>query len=113
MGFKQAMQQRWVAISKGSGAPLAVRKVDAVEDSVRATLERIAAHDDASVPSAAVAALKKRKLVTPETWKTYRLTKGPKFARERVKEATDLTADMLAKCACVSRVFLVWEWGQR
>lgn len=31
------------------------------------------------------------------SWKTYRLAKGPKFALERVKPATDLTHDMVAK----------------
>ncbi len=31
------------------------------------------------------------------TWKTYKLTKGPKFALERKKQATDLTAEMLQK----------------
>jgi hypothetical protein len=31
------------------------------------------------------------------TWKTYKLTKGPKFALERKKPATDLTAEMLQK----------------
>jgi phenylalanyl-tRNA synthetase alpha chain len=30
-------------------------------------------------------------------WKTYKLEKGPKFALERKKPATELTAEMLAK----------------
>lgn len=50
-----------------------------------------------ALPKAEQDALKKRKLLTPETWKTYRLSKGPKFALERKKPATDLTHDMLAK----------------
>lgn len=33
----------------------------------------------------------------PRAWKTYKLDKGPKFALERVKPATDLTAEMLQK----------------
>jgi phenylalanyl-tRNA synthetase alpha chain len=39
--------------------------------------------------------LKKRQQITPETWKTYKLSKGPKFALEKKKPATDLTHDML------------------
>jgi hypothetical protein len=31
------------------------------------------------------------------TWKTYKVAKGPKFALERKRQATDLTADMVAK----------------
>lgn len=34
---------------------------------------------------------------SPRTWKTYQVGKGPHFALERKKQATDLTADMLAK----------------
>lgn len=30
-------------------------------------------------------------------WKTYKLVKGPKFALERKKQATELTYDMMAK----------------
>ena len=41
--------------------------------------------------------MKKRKLVAPETWKTYKLSKGPKFALQRVRPATDLTTEMLQK----------------
>ena len=40
-------------------------------------------------------ALKKRQQITPESWKTYKLSKGPKFALEKKKPATDLTHDML------------------
>lgn len=32
---------------------------------------------------------------------SYKFSKGPKFAREIVKEETDLTADMLARWASV------------
>ncbi len=51
------------------------------------------------VSKADAEALKKRKLVTLETWKTYRLQKGPQFALEKKKAATDLTHDMLQRHA--------------
>ena len=41
--------------------------------------------------------LKKRKLVKMQKVISYKFSKGPKFAREFVKEETDLTADMLAR----------------
>ena len=50
------------------------------------------------VPKADAEALKKRKLAAPEAWKTYRLAKGPKFALEKRKPATDLSAEMLQRC---------------
>ena len=46
---------------------------------------------------AEAAALKKRKLVVLKTWKTYHITRGSKFARERRKLAHDLTFEMLQK----------------
>lgn len=36
-------------------------------------------------------------MVCCRQWKTYKLTKGAKFALERKKPATDLTYEMLAK----------------
>lgn len=39
--------------------------------------------------------LKRRKLISLQKVTSYQISKGPKFARELVKEETDLTADML------------------
>lgn len=41
--------------------------------------------------------LKKRKLIIPETRASYKLSKGPKFALQRKRAATDLTHEMLQK----------------
>eukprot|EP00798_Chlamydomonas_sp_ICE-L_P020758 gene20758-27578_t len=70
-------------------------KVDSIEDKTQALLKAIQDGKEVAKPDAE--ALKKRKLVKPEAWKTYKISKGPKFALERVKPATDLTVDMLAK----------------
>lgn len=43
----------------------------------------------------AIADLKRRKLVTLQKVFSFKISKGPKFAREFVKEETDLTVDML------------------
>ncbi len=53
--------------------------------------------DAGGASEAELAALKKRKLVAPESWKTYRVRRGPKFALQRKKAATELTADMIQK----------------
>ncbi|EDP54016.1 hypothetical protein KXW98_009466 [Aspergillus fumigatus] len=44
----------------------------------------------------AVADLKRRKLIALQKVFTFRISKGPKFAKEFVKEETDLTPEMLA-----------------
>jgi phenylalanyl-tRNA synthetase alpha chain len=98
VGFRQAMQNKWMAIDKSGGEPLVVRKVDSIVDTVLPVLEDIAAGSDGSnYDLKEMQALSKRKLVTMEKWKTFKLTKGPKFALERKKAATDLTAEMLLK----------------
>ena len=95
IGFKQAMQQKWLAMEKGE-VPMVVRKAEAVEDTARKYLAAINAGDVASVPPKELDALvKKRKLVKQETWKTFTIGKGAKFALERKKAAADLTKEML------------------
>ncbi|MEW5309124.1 MAG: hypothetical protein WDW38_001033 [Sanguina aurantia] len=130
LGFKQAMQQKWLALEKTPPTPAAiaaaaaataaaaaaaqaagtpvpapvapvseprvVRKVASIEDRTAQHLKAVAAGEE--IPKADAESLaKKRKLLRPDSWKTYLLCKGPKYALERVKPATDLTAEMLAK----------------
>jgi len=95
IGFKQAMQQKWLAMEKGE-TPMVVRKADSVEDIAKGFLAAINAGDVASVPPKELDALvKKRKLVKQETWKTFTISKGASFALERKKAASDLTKEML------------------
>lgn len=43
-----------------------------------------------------LADLKKRKMLKMQKVISFRISKGPKFALEMVKEETDLTAEMIA-----------------
>lgn len=96
VGFKQAMQVKWLAMDRSGGEPRVVRKVDAIEDRTQALLKGVAEGKEVSKADAENLQ-KKRKLIRLEQWKTYKLSKGVKFALERKKQATDLTAEMLAK----------------
>lgn len=96
LGFRQAMQQKWVATDKSSGEPRVVRKVDSIVDTVQQQLQTLASGGE--LPAADLEALtKKRKMLQLNTWKTFEVSKGPKFALQRKKQATELTAEMLAK----------------
>lgn len=98
LGFRQGMQLKWVAIDKSGGEPLVVRKVDSIVDKVLPILENLASGSDGNnYDQKEMQALSKRRMVTVEKWKTFKITKGPKFALERKKAATDLTVEMLAK----------------
>lgn len=57
------------------------------------TIKATRTHPDPKV----ILDLKKRKLVTTAKVISYKISKGPKFAVELVKEETDLTEEMLAK----------------
>ena len=64
VGFKQAMQQKWIKLDKSGGEAMVHRAVDSVTDTVLQQLETVAVGGD--LPASDVATLKKRKLVTPE-----------------------------------------------
>ncbi|GBF90255.1 hypothetical protein Rsub_03388 [Raphidocelis subcapitata] len=72
IGFRQAMQMRWVATDKSSGEPLVVRRVEAVEDAVKEQLKTLL--EGGQLPQADLEALcKKRKFLQYSTWKTFGL----------------------------------------
>jgi len=85
------------------------RAVESVEDTVGELLQAVAAGRD--IPQDAVDALKKRKLVIQESWKTYRLSKGPKFALEKKKAATDLTYELLQSGAWKEETFKEYNFN--
>jgi len=57
------------------------------------TIEKTKTFPDAKM----LADLRKRKLVTIQKVFVFKISKGPKYAPEFVKEETDLTAEMLAR----------------
>lgn len=92
IGLNWAMKNKWVEIKK----QLVFRKVENVVDKVKDLLKKI---EDGEVVDKKedIDALKKRKLITLQTWKAYSLRKGPKYAPERKKAATDLTREHLQR----------------
>jgi len=75
---------------------LALLKVAKIDDGIQNLLRSI--EDGNEIPAVDATTLhKKRKLIVPQTWKTYKLSKGPKFSLSKKKQATDLTHDMILK----------------
>ncbi|XP_042409307.1 phenylalanine--tRNA ligase alpha subunit, cytoplasmic-like [Zingiber officinale] len=91
IGSSWSKKNNWIEIAKGS----VTRKVDAVEDKVKDLLKGI--EDGKFVDGNDVAELLKRKLIVKQTWKGYKLRKGPKYVSKRKKAATDLTREHLQK----------------
>ncbi|KAL8172156.1 hypothetical protein V2J09_023960, partial [Rumex salicifolius] len=97
IGFQQAMKKEWVVLEKKS--QLVLRKdpnvMDKVKDNVKECLEAIEAGE--TVGQEDIEALKRRKLIMPQIWKGYSVTKGPNYAPKRKKAATDLTRENLQR----------------
>eukprot|EP01024_Parvocaulis_polyphysoides_P008791 TRINITY_DN12633_c0_g2_i1.p1 TRINITY_DN12633_c0_g2~~TRINITY_DN12633_c0_g2_i1.p1 ORF type:complete len:502 (+),score=95.40 TRINITY_DN12633_c0_g2_i1:127-1632(+) len=96
IGFKQAMQQKWISLDKSDGKQIIRKQVDSIDDVVKQQLLDVQAGKEIDKKQAEILQ-KKRKLIKPEQWKTYKLQKGPKFALEKQKQATELTQEMIAK----------------
>ncbi|KAL4966246.1 phenylalanine--tRNA ligase subunit alpha [Aspergillus stella-maris] len=67
---------------------------DSIVDETKANLLKIK-ETQTLADDKAVTEMKKRKLITVQKAITYKISKGPKYAKELVKEETDLTAEML------------------
>ena len=66
--------------------------VDTIQEQLRIVQEK-KSHPESKVLSD----LKKRKLIVPQKIISYEFKKGPKYAKEFVREDTDLTIDMLTR----------------
>ncbi|KAL3150705.1 hypothetical protein ABBQ32_000492 [Trebouxia sp. C0010 RCD-2024] len=95
VGMGQAMKLKWITLDKSSGQPVVKRKASEITDGVQQVLQSIAAGKAEDLPKQESDGLKKRKLIIPETRASYKLSKGPKFALQRKRAATDLTHEML------------------
>ncbi|KAH6636420.1 tRNA synthetases class II core domain (F)-domain-containing protein [Chaetomium tenue] len=90
LGQGKAFKEKWI---KKDGAKL-IALVESIDDVTRNQLKVI--QEKRTHDAKIVADLKKRKLLNMQKVISFRISKGPKFALELVKEETDLTAEMLA-----------------
>ncbi|EFE38476.1 hypothetical protein TRV_06860 [Trichophyton verrucosum HKI 0517] len=91
VGTGNAFKKGWIKKDKDT----LKAATDSIEDTSReqlVTIQKTKTHPDAKV----LAELRKRKLINTQKVFVYKFWKGPKYAREFVKEETDLTVDMLA-----------------
>lgn len=93
-GSGDAFKLKWV---KKEGDVLKAA-TDKIHDEVQEQLQQIQSTRKLDNPKA-VADFKKRKYVVEEKIITFKISKGPKFSTEFVREETDLTPEMLASGA--------------
>ncbi|KXX75259.1 Phenylalanine--tRNA ligase alpha subunit [Madurella mycetomatis] len=107
VGQGKAFKEKWI---KKDGAKL-VAIVDSINDVTREQLRVIQkkrTHDPKII-----ADLKKRKLLKMQKVISFRISKGPKFALEIVKEETDLTAEMLASGSWKTATFKPYNFDAK
>ncbi|PGH12462.1 phenylalanine-tRNA ligase, alpha subunit [Helicocarpus griseus UAMH5409] len=91
VGAGNAFKKGWIKKDKD----LLRTAADSIEDTTQEQLliiKKTKTYPDPKV----IADLRKRKLLSLQKVLSFKISKGPKYARELVKEETDLTADMLA-----------------
>ncbi|CAA7016633.1 unnamed protein product [Microthlaspi erraticum] len=87
----KAKENKWVELTGNRVS----RKVQHVEDKVRGLLLQI--QEGEEIDEASINVLERRQLIKSKTWNAYiAITKGPKYAPERPKLATDLTRENIA-----------------
>ncbi|KAG5279758.1 hypothetical protein AALO_G00081270 [Alosa alosa] len=96
VGFSKAMSNKWIRVDKGHEAgPKVFRMVEKIDDSVQGKLVQIQKGIAADVDEKEKNELKKRKLLTEVTVKSYWITKGPSFSTIITKQEAELTPEMI------------------
>lgn len=93
IGFGVCMKRRLVKMDKKTG--MLTRLADTMTDEVQELLKEVEGGKE--LPKKTLADMKKRKLVTQTKAKSYSIIKGAKFQKERVKQSTDITAEMVQR----------------
>ena len=91
VGTGNAFKKGWIKKEKDT-LRAATEKIEDTAREQLQTIQKTKTYPDAKV----LLDLRKRKLVTMQKVISFNISKGPKYAREFVKEETDLTADMIA-----------------
>jgi len=113
----QSKLAKLVAFNKDGGTVTLERKADNFVDSAQQLLQTIHGLPSleeelvvSKVDKAALEELKKRKMLAAGTTTWFAVAKGPKFALQRVKEATEITREMLADESWASAPFKAYNF---
>uniref|UniRef100_A0A3Q1IFH0 phenylalanine--tRNA ligase n=1 Tax=Anabas testudineus TaxID=64144 RepID=A0A3Q1IFH0_ANATE len=97
IGFSKAMSNKWIRVDKThEGGPRIFRTVENVEDQVREKLLLVQKGNGGHLEEKEKNELKKRKLLSEVTIKSYWITRGSSFSTTLTKQETELTPEMIA-----------------
>ncbi|XP_073705101.1 phenylalanine--tRNA ligase alpha subunit [Garra rufa] len=97
VGFSKAMSNKWIRLDKThEGGPRVFKTVETIDDTVRGKLQLVLKGQSAKLEDKERNELKKRKLLSEVTVKSYWITKGSGFSTTITKQETELTPEMIA-----------------
>ncbi|XP_043833955.1 phenylalanine--tRNA ligase alpha subunit isoform X3 [Dromiciops gliroides] len=97
VGFSKAMSNKWIRVDKNApGGTRVFRAVDSVEDLVQAKLQLVQDGEAEHLSEKERNELKKRKLLSEVTLKTYWVSKGSAFSTNISKQETELSPEMIS-----------------
>nr|CCA17510.1 unnamed protein product [Albugo laibachii Nc14] len=111
LGQGVCMKNKWIRFDKATEK--FYRNLDSIQDEVTDTLRRVekAQGSIASLTADEAKALKRRNLLETRTRKSYRITKGVKFALKRKKQASGLTKELLEDGAWQEETFKPYNFN--
>ncbi|XP_051827597.1 phenylalanine--tRNA ligase alpha subunit [Antechinus flavipes] len=97
VGFSKAMSNKWIRVEKNApGGPRVFRAVDNVQDLVQAKLRLVQEGEAERLSEKERNELKKRKLLSEVTLKTYWVSKGSAFSTSISKQEAELSPEMIS-----------------
>lgn len=109
IGMGNCLKNKWARKDPLSGGKLRAVATEGAKDEVKEQLAALKAapsgENTKTLDAKAYAALKRRKLISLITRKSYTISRGPSYAPVRTKKAADLTKEMLESGAWKDTLF--------
>ncbi|XP_020939373.1 phenylalanine--tRNA ligase alpha subunit isoform X1 [Sus scrofa] len=112
VGFSKAMSNKWIRVDKSAAdGPRVFRVVDSVEDEVQRRLQLVQGGQAEKLGEKERSELRKRKLLTEVTLKTYWVSKGSAFSTSISKQETELSPEMISSGSWRDRPFKPYNFS--
>ncbi|XP_049644378.1 phenylalanine--tRNA ligase alpha subunit [Suncus etruscus] len=114
VGFSKAMSNKWIRVDKSAAdGPRVFRVADSVEDEVQKRLLVVRSGQAEKLSEKERNELRKRKLLSEVTLKTYWVSKGSAFSTSVSKQDTELSPEMISSGSWRDRSFKPYNFAAR
>ncbi|XP_012889708.1 PREDICTED: phenylalanine--tRNA ligase alpha subunit isoform X1 [Dipodomys ordii] len=114
VGFSKAMSNKWIRVDKSAAeGPRVFRTVEGIDDEVQRRLQLVQGGQAEKLAEKERSELRKRKLLTEVTLKTYWVSKGKAFSTSISKQEAELSPDMISSGSWQNRSFKPYNFAAR